>query len=72
MSDTRSSADAVLAAAIRQNLENVRANIARAASDAGRDPGDITLIAVSKVQPPERLEAALLAGHRIFGENRVQ
>ena len=33
---------------------------------------DVTLIAVSKVQPLERIEAVLAAGHRVFGENRVQ
>jgi uncharacterized pyridoxal phosphate-containing UPF0001 family protein len=32
----------------------------------------VTLIAVSKVQPPERVEAVLREGHRVFGENRVQ
>ncbi|MEL7167182.1 MAG: YggS family pyridoxal phosphate-dependent enzyme [Pseudomonadota bacterium] len=37
-----------------------------------RDPADIHLIAVSKVQPLERVEAVLSAGHRLFGENRVQ
>ncbi len=39
---------------------------------AGRAPGSVTLIAVSKVQPMERVEAVLEAGHRIFGENYVQ
>ena len=39
---------------------------------SGRPLGDATLIAVSKVQPPERVEAVLQQGHRVFGENRVQ
>lgn len=39
---------------------------------AGRDPAAVTLVAVSKQQPDERIEAALEAGQRMFGENRVQ
>ena len=39
---------------------------------AGRDPAAVTLIAVSKAQPHERVEAALAAGQRVFGENYVQ
>ena len=53
-------------------LEDIRARIAKAGAEAGRDPGSVTLIAVSKVQPPERVEAVLQQGHRCFGENRVQ
>ena len=53
-------------------LTNVRQRIDAAARAAGRDPGEITLVAVSKVQPAERIEAVLAAGHRVFGENRVQ
>lgn len=54
------------------SLEEIRARIARAEAAAGRAPGSVRLIAVSKVQPLERVEAVLDAGHRIFGENRVQ
>ena len=43
-----------------------------AEAEAGRAPGSVTLIAVSKVQPAERVEAVLDEGHRVFGENRVQ
>jgi hypothetical protein len=50
----------------------VHERIAAAAREAGRDPDGITLVAVSKVQPLERIEAVLEAGHRVFGENRVQ
>ena len=57
---------------VAANLADVRARIAAAAAEAGRDPGAVTLIAVGKVQPIERVEAALLAGQRVFGENRVQ
>ena len=53
-------------------LVDVRARIAEAAEKAGRAPADVHLIAVSKVQPLERVEAVLEEGHRIFGENRVQ
>lgn len=53
-------------------LEDIKARIARAAQKAGRDPAEVELIAVSKVQPAERVRAVLEAGHRVFGENRVQ
>lgn len=53
-------------------LAAVRASIAAAARSAGRDPAAVTLVAVSKVQPVDRVEAALAAGQRVFGENRVQ
>ena len=46
--------------------------IAAAAATAGREPGDITLVAVSKRQSEARIKAALAAGQRVFGENRVQ
>jgi len=48
------------------------AEIRTHASAAGHFPDDIKLVAVSKRQPEARLEAALAAGHRVFGENRVQ
>jgi len=51
---------------------DIAARIAAAAEAAGRDPADITLVAVSKVQPIARIEAVLAEGHRVFGENRVQ
>jgi len=50
----------------------ILADIAAAAGTAGREPTDITLVAVSKRQDDARLEAALAAGQRVFGENRVQ
>ena len=53
-------------------LVDIQERIAKACGVAGRDPGEITLIAVSKVQPLDRVEAVLDAGHRIYGENRVQ
>lgn len=57
---------------IATNLAYIRGRIADAAQAAGRSPDTIRLIAVSKVQPAERVAAALAAGHRLFGENRVQ
>jgi len=53
-------------------LIEIRKRIAKAEANAGRDPGSVTLIAVSKVQPLERVEAVLEQGHRCFGENKVQ
>lgn len=54
------------------SLEDIQTRIAQACARHGRDPKGVTLIAVSKVQPLERVEAVLKEGHRIFGENRVQ
>lgn len=48
------------------------ARIEAAARSAGREPDAVTLVAVSKRQPDDRIEAALTAGQRVFGENRVQ
>lgn len=53
-------------------LEEVRAHIARGCKASRRDPDDITLIAVSKTHPVERIEPLLEKGLRVFGENRVQ
>jgi pyridoxal phosphate enzyme (YggS family) len=53
-------------------LSNVRAEIARAARHARRDPGDVTLVAVSKRRTAEEIEALIEAGQRDFGESRVQ
>lgn len=59
-------------ATVGANLAEIRERIEAAASAAGRSPGAVTLIAVSKTQPIERVRAALAAGHRVFGENRLQ
>jgi hypothetical protein len=53
-------------------LDTVRAEIARACRDAGRDPASVTLVAVSKTFPAEAIEPVIAAGQRVFGENRVQ
>ncbi|MDX1710981.1 MAG: YggS family pyridoxal phosphate-dependent enzyme [Rhodovibrionaceae bacterium] len=60
------------AAAIANNLEAVRERIAAAAQRAERDPAQVTLVAVTKVFATPYVRAALDAGHRVFGENRVQ
>lgn len=54
------------------SLPRIRDRIARAAERAGRAPEAITLIAVSKTQPFDRVIDVLDQGHRVFGENRVQ
>lgn len=54
------------------NLAAVRRRIADAARAAGRDPGTVSLVAVSKSHGAASARAALAAGHRTFGENRVQ
>ncbi|MEO9823368.1 MAG: YggS family pyridoxal phosphate-dependent enzyme [Paracoccaceae bacterium] len=54
------------------SLLDIQTRIATAANAYGRDQNDITLLAVSKVQPLERVETVLNDGYRTFGENRVQ
>ena len=54
------------------NIASIQERISAAARRAGRNPEDITLMAVSKTQPPERIREAYEAGLRLFGENRVQ
>jgi len=53
-------------------LAEIQARVASACDAAGRNPDDVTLIAVSKVQPNERVADVLKQGHRVFGENKVQ
>jgi hypothetical protein len=53
-------------------LAAVRAEIARACREAGRDPASVTLIAVSKTFGADAIEPVIAQGHRVFGENRVQ
>ncbi|MFY2823122.1 YggS family pyridoxal phosphate-dependent enzyme [Ruegeria sp. MALMAid1280] len=54
------------------SLQDITDRIAKAETAAGRAAGSVKLIAVSKVQPDERVQAILDQGHRCFGENRVQ
>jgi len=53
-------------------LQDIQDRIAKAANKANRSEDEITLIAVSKVQPNARVAAILDKGHRVFGENKVQ
>jgi hypothetical protein len=55
-----------------QGLAGIAARLREAEVRAGRVPGSVRLIAVSKVQPEARVRAVLEAGHRLYGENRVQ
>src|SRR5580658_8303236 len=57
---------------ISENVGVVRERVAAASRRAGRDPAEITLMAVSKTQSPERIREAHRTGLRVFGENRVQ
>jgi pyridoxal phosphate enzyme (YggS family) len=57
---------------ITQNVADVRQRIALAARSVGRNPHDVTLMAVSKTFAPEHIREAYAAGLRVFGENRVQ
>jgi pyridoxal phosphate enzyme (YggS family) len=54
------------------SLPEIKKRISAAEAKAGRSDGSTKLIAVSKVQPNERVQAILEQGHRIYGENRVQ
>ncbi len=57
---------------LEANLLAVQARIVAAAARAGRDPAEITLVAVTKTQPPEVIRAAYNLGLRHFGENRIE
>lgn len=57
---------------LTQNVDEIRGRIADAARRSGRSAEEITLMAVSKTFPPERIRDAYQVGLRVFGENRVQ
>src|SRR2546422_7651765 len=57
---------------VAANFASVREKIARICAEHGRDPRDVNLRAVSKMQPAGRIAQALEAGHRLFAENRLQ
>lgn len=57
---------------IRENLRSIKEEISGAAKTAGRNPEDITLVAVSKRHPPEAISSIVQAGHFDIGENYVQ
>ena len=57
---------------LADNLEKVQQRIRAACGRAGRDPDSVTLLAVTKTQPPEIVKAAAELGLLLFGENKVQ
>src|SRR5215813_39044 len=63
---------ATMEGVIAANLVAVRSRIETAARSAERAPDSVTLVAVSKTHPAAAIRDALAAGHRVFGENRVQ
>lgn len=61
-----------MVANIKSNVERVRRQVAEAAERAGRDPAEVTIVAVSKTRTVAEIEEAIAAGLTHFGENRVQ
>jgi hypothetical protein len=61
-----------IATSIESPLADVRERITRASMEARRDPGSVTLVAISKMFGPEAIEPVIAQGQRVFGENRVQ
>ena len=57
---------------LEENIARVKASMARAALEAGRDPAEITLVAATKVQSSDTIRSAIAAGIAVCGENRVQ
>ena len=57
---------------VAENYRHVLKKVEEACVRSGRDPKDVTLIAVSKTKPVEMIEEAMEAGARVFGENKVQ
>ncbi|CAN5804626.1 YggS family pyridoxal phosphate-dependent enzyme [soil metagenome] len=65
-------AEPINAAGLRERLDKVREKIAAAARSSGREPNEVTLVAVSKTHPVAELREALGVGATDFGENRIQ
>lgn len=57
---------------IAENISRLQEQIANAANRSGRDPHEVSIMAVTKTVPPDRIREAHMAGIRLFGENRVQ
>ena len=57
---------------ISKSFTRIRQNIDKVVNESDRSPNEITLIAVSKQQQEDRVDASLATGHRVYGENRVQ
>ena len=64
--------DGICAMAVGMSLSDILGRVRTAEAEAGRESGSTRLIAVSKLQPEERIVSVLDEGHRIFGENRLQ
>ena len=62
----------IAAAEVQANLAAVKARIATAAREVGREPAEVTLVAVTKTHSAATAGHAIAAGQRVFGENRVQ
>ena len=72
VAEMQASIEAAVAIDVAANLAAVKGRMAEAARAAGRKSEDIGLVAVSKTHGAARIRSALAAGHRLFGENRVQ
>jgi len=70
--DPLPSAAALEPSPVAANLAQVAARVAAAARAAGREPREVTVVAVTKTHGPDLIRRALEAGHRVFAENRVQ
>jgi pyridoxal phosphate enzyme (YggS family) len=57
---------------VAERVDEIRAHIDAACADAGRDPGEVRLLAVTKMRPAQTVREAYAAGCRWFGENRLQ
>jgi hypothetical protein len=57
---------------VASNISHILEQVAAAARRSGRGPAEVSLMAVTKTQPSERIREAYVAGLRLFGENRVQ
>lgn len=68
----RASYSAAMIDDAKSRLDEVKLRIAKAAALAGRNPSGLSLVAISKTHPGEAIRQLLEAGHRTFGENRVQ
>jgi len=70
--ESRKNSDRKFGIVIAQRLVEIQSRISAAAKRGGRSHGDITLVAVSKTQPAEKIVEAIAAGHKDFGENYAQ
>ncbi|AFX98587.1 alanine racemase, N-terminal domain protein [Candidatus Endolissoclinum faulkneri L2] len=72
LSKENANVNTLMISEISNNINYIRKAINRSAAESELDPAAVTLIAVSKGQPIEKIEAALIAGQRVFAENRIQ